>query len=360
MLARKIVDAFSLTWAKTKRPGLIHAFALVFGSFILLLTSPATQADVWGFVDANGLGHYANHQVDKRYVLFFKEKTTRQDARTMQRTVLPAGKTVDVALNFSSLEAQQALPGIKLGTTFDAVAAFNKSAQFKPMRKAIQIAAKTHRVDPELIQAIIATESAFDHTAVSPKGAVGLMQLLPTTAQEMGVAADNTGDVSSKLTDPKTNIMAGTRLISVLLAKFPGQIELAIAAYNAGEGSVRNAGNQIPNFKETQNYVRSVLGLYASLKPGVNIPDLALLGQNDPKAIAAASLRQAGVVQVGYRLPAKNISKTALRYSPPVAQSVVLGKQAAAADKAMTATVAQSTMDAPPPPFALESKAVLQ
>ena len=91
MLASIFGSRFSSTLARVRRPGLLHAFALVFGSFILLLTSPVTQADVWGFVDANGIGHYANHQVDKRYVLFFKEKTTRQDARAMQRTVLPAG-----------------------------------------------------------------------------------------------------------------------------------------------------------------------------------------------------------------------------------------------------------------------------
>lgn len=301
MLASIFGSHFSSTLARARRPGLLHAFALIFGSFMLLLTSPVTQADVWGYVDANGVGHYANHQVDKRYVLFFKEKVTRQDARAMQRTVLPAGKTVDVALNFSSLEAQQALPGVKLGTTFEAVSVFNKSAQFKAMRRAVQMAAKTHNLDAELLQAIIATESGFDHTAVSNKGAVGLMQLLPSTAQDMGVQADNAGDINSKLTDPKTNIMAGARYMRYLVSKYPGQIELAVAAYNAGEGSVRSAGNQVPKFKETQNYVRAVLGLYASLKPSANIPDLDALGAKDATQQVASRLRQAGVVQVAYQ-----------------------------------------------------------
>jgi len=324
MLASIFGSHFSETlWARVRRPGLLHAFALIFGSFILLLTSPATQADVWGFVDANGVGHYANHQVDKRYVLFFKEKTTRQDARAMQRTVLQPGKTVDVALNFSSLEAQKALPGVKLGTTFEAVSTFNKSAQFKPMRRAVQVAAKTHSVDVELLQAIIATESGFDHTAVSHKGAVGLMQLLPSTAQDMGVAADHQGDISAKLTDPKTNIMAGARYISYLLKKFPGQIELAVAAYNAGEGNVRQAGNQVPNFKETQNYVRAVLGLYASLKPSANIPDLDALGNKDAKTQVASRLRQAGIVQVGYspKAEAKNERASRSPIQPAVLQT---------------------------------------
>ena len=317
MLASIFGSRFSSTLARARRPGLLHAFALFFGSFILLLTSPVTQADVWGFVDANGVGHYANHQVDKRYVLFFKEKTNPQDARIMRRTVLPAGKTVEVALNFSSLEAQKNLPGMKLGTTFEAVTAFNKSAQFKPMRRAVQMAAKTHRIDAELLQAIIATESGFDHTAVSHKGAVGLMQLLPTTAQDMGVQADSAGDVSSKLTDPKTNIMAGARYMRYLLGKFPGQIELAVAAYNAGEGNVRNAGNQVPNFKETQNYVRAVLGLYASLKPDANIPDLDALGSKDAKTQVASRLRQAGIVQVGYKPAEKSVGRASQVFLQP-------------------------------------------
>jgi hypothetical protein len=321
---------------RVRRPGLLHAFTLVFGSFILLLTSPVTQADVWGYVDANGVGHYANHPVDKRYVLFFKEKSTAQDARIMKRTVLPAGKTVDVALNFSSLEAQRTLPGVKLGTTLDAVAVFNKAPQFKPMRKAVQVAAKTHQVDAELVQAIIATESGFDHTAVSNRGAVGLMQILPTTAADMGVQVEPGKDINTQLTDPKTNIMAGTRYISYLLKKFPGQMELAIAAYNAGEGNVRNAGNQVPNFKETQNYVRAVLGLYASLKPGANIPDLALLGQaaprGDGKSAATARLRQAGLVQVGYSAPvAGGRPQQAAMLQRPVLRSAPLLPQPAPA-----------------------------
>ena len=332
MLASIFGSRFSSTLARARRPGLLHAFALVFGSFILLLTSPVTQADVWGFVDANGVGHYANHQVDKRYVLFFKEKTNPQDARIMRRTVLPAGKTVEVALNFSSLEAQKNLPGMKLGTTFEAVTAFNKSAQFKPMRRAVQMAAKTHSIDAELLQAIIATESGFDHTAVSHKGAVGLMQLLPTTAQDMGVQADSAGDVSSKLTDPKTNIMAGARYMRYLLGKFPGQIELAVAAYNAGEGNVRNAGNQVPNFKETQNYVRAVLGLYASLKPDANIPDLDALGSKDAKTQVASRLRQAGIVQVGY----KPVEKPAGRASQVFLQPAVLETASLPADEAIS------------------------
>ena len=138
-------------------------------------------------------------------------------------------------------------------------AGLDESRGYKAVREHIQAAARTHAVDYGLIKAVIAAESGFDPAAISPKGAVGLMQLLPTTAAQYGVAADPPGrpgagrSVVQKLTDPRTNILAGT--------------ELAVAAYNAGEGAVQRAGRQVPNYKETRGYVRTVMGLYAAFKP---------------------------------------------------------------------------------------------
>ncbi|MEI8158384.1 MAG: lytic transglycosylase domain-containing protein, partial [Burkholderiales bacterium] len=120
-----------------------------------------------------------------------------------------------------------------------------------------------------LLQAVIAAESGFDSSAVSPKGAVGLMQVMPSTAQRYGVASDRGGSVSTKLTDPRININTGARYLRDLINLFPGQLELAVAAYNAGEGAVQKAGNRIPAYKETQNYVRSVMSLYKRLSPQV-------------------------------------------------------------------------------------------
>jgi soluble lytic murein transglycosylase-like protein len=102
---------------------------------------------------------------------------------------------------------------------------------------------------------------------VSPKGAVGLMQIMPATAERYGVTADKKTPVEKKLTDPRTNIKTGTRYLRYLLDLFPGRLELALAAYNAGEGAVQRAGNQIPNYRETQNYVKTVMQLYAMLRP---------------------------------------------------------------------------------------------
>ena len=114
---------------------------------------------------------------------------------------------------------------------------------------------------------MIVAESGFNSTAVSPKGAVGLMQIMPATAERYGLVGDPKNSIEQKLTDPKTNIRIGARYLSDLIRMFPGQLELAVASYNAGEGAVQRAGNRIPNFKETQAYVKTVLQLYNGLKP---------------------------------------------------------------------------------------------
>jgi soluble lytic murein transglycosylase-like protein len=151
------------------------------------------------------------------------------------------------------------------------LALFEASPSYQLAKSALRDAARREDIDYELLQALVATESGFDARAVSPKGALGLMQVLPTTAERYGVAADKRGTVETKLFDPRINIATGSRYLRDLIAMFPGQIELALAAYNAGEGAVQRAGNQIPNFRETQDYVATVLQLYAYLKPAAGI-----------------------------------------------------------------------------------------
>lgn len=147
------------------------------------------------------------------------------------------------------------------------LAMFEASPSYKTAKAALRDAAKTYAIDYELLQALIATESGFDAQAISPKGAIGLMQLMPGTAQRYGVQGDPKRSLETKLADPRVNIGAGARYLRDLIKMFPGEIELALAAYNAGEGAVQRAGNKIPNYRETQNYVKTVLQLYAYLKP---------------------------------------------------------------------------------------------
>jgi soluble lytic murein transglycosylase-like protein len=144
---------------------------------------------------------------------------------------------------------------------------FDVSPGYKSVRHHIVAAAQQHDVDHELIKAIIATESGFDASVVSPKGAIGLMQLMPPTAERFGVASQGSKTVGDRLNDPSVNIQAGTRYLRYLLNLFPGDIELVLAAYNAGEGAVKRAGNRVPEYRETRNYVQTVLQIYQALSP---------------------------------------------------------------------------------------------
>jgi soluble lytic murein transglycosylase-like protein len=215
--------------------------------------SVPAAADVWAYVDAKGQSHFATEKLDERYELFFKSAEsfdTRRDPPPPEPVVAPV-----------TSPPATPMPPNRLLAMFDA------SPSFSSVRQILRDASNDHNIDYELLQALIATESGFNASAVSPKGAIGLMQLMPDTARRYGVDTDRHGAIERKLTDPKTNIRAGSRYLRDLINMFPGQLELALASYNAGEGAVMRAGNQIPNYKETQNYVKNVLGLYWGLKP---------------------------------------------------------------------------------------------
>lgn len=119
----------------------------------------------------------------------------------------------------------------------------------------IQSAARIHGVEEALLRAVIDVESRFNPAARSPKGAMGLMQLMPGTARRYGVTDAH---------DPAQNIEGGTRYLKDLIAMFQGNMRLALAAYNAGEGAVIRYGHRIPPFAETQAYVPAVLARYQS------------------------------------------------------------------------------------------------
>jgi soluble lytic murein transglycosylase-like protein len=122
----------------------------------------------------------------------------------------------------------------------------------------IQEASAVYHLPKELIHAVISVESNYNPNAVSPKGARGLMQLMPATAKRFG---------SNNSADPRQNILTGSRYLRWLLDFFDEDVELAIAAYNAGEAAVVQAGNKIPRFAETQRYVPKVLSIYKKAKP---------------------------------------------------------------------------------------------
>jgi soluble lytic murein transglycosylase-like protein len=120
----------------------------------------------------------------------------------------------------------------------------------------VREAAERHNVDPALVRAVIETESNWNPSAVSRKGAGGLMQLIPTTAQRFG---------ANDVFNPKQNVDAGVHYLKTLLERYNGNLDLALAAYNAGEGAVDRA-HGVPSYRETRNYVQKVQDAY--FRPG--------------------------------------------------------------------------------------------
>ncbi|MEK6589462.1 MAG: lytic transglycosylase domain-containing protein [Nitrospinota bacterium] len=132
----------------------------------------------------------------------------------------------------------------------------NNNVNKEILYKNVSHTAKRHNIDPDLIWAIIKMESNFNSEAISPKGAVGLMQLMPTTAKAY--------DVSDPF-NPHQNIEGGIKYMRYLLIAFNGDLKLSLAAYNAGERTVLNYKN-IPPFSETEMYVKKVISFYGYLK----------------------------------------------------------------------------------------------
>nr|WP_231748357.1 lytic transglycosylase domain-containing protein [Burkholderia sp. ABCPW 14] len=120
----------------------------------------------------------------------------------------------------------------------------------------IEEASRTFRIQPELLRAVIDVESQYNPRAFSKKGARGLMQLMPETAKRFS-AAD--------MFNPRDNVLTGARYLRLLLDLFKGDIELALAAYNAGENAVIRAGYRVPSFPETRQYVPQVMTRYRKL-----------------------------------------------------------------------------------------------
>lgn len=191
---------------------------LTTGLFGLLVLTGVVQADVFVSVDTKG-----------SYVL----SNVHRPGRTYERVIHEPEKAV------VSLDQQPQM-----------IAA-------QPYAELVSAAATANELPAALLHAVIQAESAYDSGARSPKGAGGLMQLMPNTARELGV---------KDVYDPKANIQGGARYLKHLMTLFGNDISLAVAAYNAGPQAVLSRGGVIPPFAETQRYVPSVLRQYRRLQ----------------------------------------------------------------------------------------------
>jgi soluble lytic murein transglycosylase-like protein len=190
---------------------------------ILLLVSAISagiaHADIYRYVDADGMVHFTNVPHDSRFKVYLKEK----------RKPDPVTDTLASEIRYYDEK--------------------ERARYAKP----IQDAAKATRLEPALIHAVISAESGYNPFARSRKGAAGLMQLMPETAKRYGV--------KNRL-DPAQNISGGARYLRDLIRMFNNDLQLAVAAYNAGENAVVRAGNRIPPYQETMAYVPRVMSYY--------------------------------------------------------------------------------------------------
>jgi len=153
-----------------------------------------------------------------------------------------------------------------------------------PWLQHIKDAASAYGVDEHLLQAVVKVESNFNPYAVSRSGAIGLMQIMPATAAGFIGLQGTRQSVRQQLHDPVINLHAGALYLRSLMDTFSQRLDLALAAYNAGAGNVRKAGNRVPPNGQTPQFVNKVTALYASFK------DAALAGVAPPAATEAAEI----------------------------------------------------------------------
>lgn len=187
-----------------------------------------SQADIFVSTSADGLQKWSTQAVDATYA-----KTLIVEDQPLQQAKSLTTKAVGT----------KAIPNKRKITD---------AARFELVRT-INLASIKYGIDPELVQALIAVESGFNTNAISPKGARGLMQLMPATAKRYGMKNEQELHVPSK------NIDMGVRHLKDLLNLHNGQVALAIAAYNAGQGAVLKHGQRIPSYRETMLYVPAVM-----------------------------------------------------------------------------------------------------
>ena len=190
------------------------------GILLLVCTlAAAAQADIYKYVDKNGMVHLSDHREGPGYRLLIR--------------------------TFKGWVPRKAAASTANRARFTAI---------------VNAAAQRYQLNQALLHAVITAESGYDPDAVSRAGAVGLMQLMPETAQRYGVWNRR---------DPTQNIQAGARYLKELLSRFQN-LRLALAAYNAGENAVAQYGNHVPPYEETQIYVEKVMKLFREFLDGEN------------------------------------------------------------------------------------------
>jgi len=231
-----------------RRPGRrlsSHARALAVAAMFACAV-PVANANVYALVEEDGTVRLSNTPDDPRYKLFFREPTEYKlkDAAQVRGVRNPGDYRLRATWGRADPKS-------------DLFA--NPLLADKPYQEQVVEAAKEHKLDPALVHAVIAAESNYNPNALSNKGAVGLMQVMPDTGRRYGVK-------EKELKQPAQNIRTGAQYLADLIDMFDGDLKLALAGYNAGENAVLRHGRKIPPFAETQAYVPRVLRFYDTLR----------------------------------------------------------------------------------------------
>ena len=218
-------------------------FYLPVAAFALLFMAGPAQAEIVFLSSGRSLNVKAHRVEGDTIVLQLRSGGEVRCDRALVEKILPD------EVPFKEEVAAPVVPTVSAAAETDAVPAGARVSA--PYGEIITSLAEAHGVDPVLVSALIQVESNYRPMARSHKGAMGLMQLMPSTARQYNLRNPY---------DPKANIAAGVRHLKSLLDRFSGAVDLALAAYNAGEGAVKKF-NGIPPYRETRDYVRKIMSL---------------------------------------------------------------------------------------------------
>ncbi len=220
--------------------GMIFVMRYIFLIALFLCSASEIRADIYKHISADGVILFSNTSLGASSTIVIKERRVPLKSINGHNTVHPG-------LTFQKVSYLQ-----KAGD-------FSSSRSMESIHATVDEKARLHNIDPQLVEAVIRAESNWNPYAVSPKGALGLMQLMPSTAALLGVANPF---------DPEENIDGGVRYLKHMLERFNGDLTLALAAYNAGPKMVEKNG-MVPSIPETVAYVKRVLEYYKGEK-GIN------------------------------------------------------------------------------------------